>query len=115
MVKVNCTCAYEDSVIYCFFGVWPHVILNDYKTQPPKPDRGRRWKKGAGKRRGAEPIRSHSRMLIMQLQLYQLTCKLPIWTQRERDREIHGETDRENKDRSKHIVYEISENRKKSD
>lgn len=76
----------KQSVICCALCV-RCVILGDYKTQRPRPDRGRRGKKGAGKRRGAVPIRAHSRMLIMQLQLYQLTCKLPIWTQRERERQ----------------------------
>lgn len=41
---------------------------------------------------GEEPIRAHSRMLIMQLQLFQLTCKLPIWTQRGRQETVRRHT-----------------------
>ncbi|MEQ2202305.1 hypothetical protein XENOCAPTIV_014348 [Xenoophorus captivus] len=46
-------------------------------------DRGRRNEEEEGEMRRVEPIRAHSRTLIMQLQLFQLTCKLPIWTRRD--------------------------------
>ena len=49
-------------------------------------------------------------MLIMQLQLYQLTCKLPIWTQRERDTERYMETDR-NRGRHREIYGEADKGR----
>lgn len=62
----------------------PHVIFTVKKTDRKEKEEG-----GGG---GEEPIRAHSRMLIMQLQLFQLTCKLPIWTQRGRQETVRRHT-----------------------
>lgn len=120
MVNVNFICTYNPhSVIYCGLHDCPLLILHDYKTQPLNLTEEEEEEGGSRKKRGAEPIRAHSRMLIMQLQLFQLTCKLPIWTEREREtREIQTDKQKEcdtgRQSGFKHLVYKISEDKIKN-